>query len=1321
MVSKENEEKGKPTYQINYEMYFQLAKDDSIQINEFLQNCIRNYELKGYINEKISATRFEKMVHDFANLKLKEILHYKAVIHYDTTEGENLSQFITYLRKFVDDIYKLALNKMQKFDGKASFQEYIEQFYQQIMIKKKCSDMESLKKELEKKYDYEYFILFDLHWRESFKELVKEFQGIKNVEQKEIKMEIKVTFKSKEARNMFNKLCARSISKFRLTEQKDEEAISQSVEFENKKRQALKTIFANFVIFRHTNVQKQFFKSQQQNLLNLNLFTPEVSNQDDNNLMTYQQNPYVLLPQNMNIQLVNLKNNSHFLVQAMKYVINNNDFDFIQYEENEEFDSQSENQDQAKFKKLEYFMTYFYYYVEEDGEEQQSRYAFVPAQVLDDGVKSMQQSCFGLDGFLQNNQMKSLLEEFKNPLRFYECKGPLIYGPPGTGKTFIIQRMIKNFQIHLIFDGNSSTFQTSLQGQGSRLLSNYFNRARAIPWQPCAAHIGEIEQLVKKKDKDGGGGSSEVLNKLLELTDGTETVGNVKIFSTTNHVEMIEEAILSRFRQVYLGKSNTPLRRDWIVWYLFQNKNQSEDDFKSIIKGFVSDVEVFMQQSQQEQENQLRNSIQDIVSYTVNFSTRQLKALMSNITSKILFGELTYQSLPEQKLKFILDFCKSLGEDNFMFGNKSLPRIMFDCLNKKPSQFVNQLLTDQPPKNDYQYKFMDFSAEELNDQEVLQFNDDNYEYSKVIFIDQSAQQNERISILKQKQRISQKIHLYQKVEDMYIQLEVLVGTLLKFKQFESYILKIKESNKKFKTFFTNPNLQPQISKYYKKIKEEELLIPQKIFKFLKEVSQKEKQMLDQKKQEASIQNNSKQEKDEFLETLRGIIKLCKEFEQLIQEIDKLIKEVRDDVANYKNLQSLEQKLIKIKEMLLKDNTEIDSSNMMKAYYEFANSQANHFLKQFRKIIRDDQLELMEVEQIIKQKKFFEINFCSLCDSNYDHIMVLLAEFINRGDFSKVDMVDYHSCERNSAFKDTNSFKDYISNLTKEGKEEEKSLIVYKLDEILNVGETEDQEIENDKKQMAIKIFQSINIDTENSNMWSIFISKNQNVIDLFYNTVTYWPKSSTKGKLNKIQQEQLKLQECKFCGQKFKQCDDEDKCKAHISKEFLIEKNIEKYKKFEGDWYEKYMDEYYKRQKHVNEHKNVYLNKNQPQQDKFTQKNCTYCENSQEFIKENYSQDLYELNVNSFNIMKSNSIIPPFIKSFQQIMDLKQPILFEEVQKRIQGKEALPNEFKRICCQGDYYKEECNPHNHQIKKEFTEECIKQETHNYIKEKLKELK
>lgn len=87
------------------------------------------------------------------------------------------------------------------------------------------------------------------------------------------------------------------------------------------------------------------------------------------------------------------------------------------------------------------------------------------------------------------------------------------------------------------------------------MLRYIFNRAKAMPWQPCALNIGEIEEIVLTKDSgsDKGGGSAEVTNYLLDSMDGNLKIDNCKIFGSTNYVTSIEKAILRRFNLYYLG------------------------------------------------------------------------------------------------------------------------------------------------------------------------------------------------------------------------------------------------------------------------------------------------------------------------------------------------------------------------------------------------------------------------------------------------------------------------------------------------------------------------------------------------------------------------------------------------------------------------------------------------------------------------------------------------------------------------------------------------------------------------------------------------
>lgn len=80
----------------------------------------------------------------------------------------------------------------------------------------------------------------------------------------------------------------------------------------------------------------------------------------------------------------------------------------------------------------------------------------------------------------------------------------------------------------------------------------------------------------------------------------------------------------------------------------------------------------------EEQKKLLAEAVLDIVYYTINFSTRQLKALLKSFISKILAKKLRFDSSPKEKLQAIKDFCQSQDEENFYFGRQLLPQLIFD-------------------------------------------------------------------------------------------------------------------------------------------------------------------------------------------------------------------------------------------------------------------------------------------------------------------------------------------------------------------------------------------------------------------------------------------------------------------------------------------------------------------------------------------------------------------------------------------------------------------------------------------------------------------
>ena len=75
------------------------------------------------------------------------------------------------------------------------------------------------------------------------------------------------------------------------------------------------------------------------------------------------------------------------------------------------------------------------------------------------------------------------------------------------------------------------------------MVTRVFDRARLIPWQPCAVNIGEIEQIVSRREGDSRGQSLEITNILLDYLDGNLCIPNCKVFGSTNHLDQIDEAI----------------------------------------------------------------------------------------------------------------------------------------------------------------------------------------------------------------------------------------------------------------------------------------------------------------------------------------------------------------------------------------------------------------------------------------------------------------------------------------------------------------------------------------------------------------------------------------------------------------------------------------------------------------------------------------------------------------------------------------------------------------------------------------------------------
>lgn len=173
---------------------------------------------------------------------------------------------------------------------------------------------------------------------------------------------------------------------------------------------------------------------------------------------------------------------------------------------------------------------------------------------------------------LQPGEKEHLIEDVK---RFRQSKqrytrlgipyhrGYLLYGPPGTGKTSLVSALAAHFGL--------SIYVVNLTDLSDRTLMNAINLVPAssvLLFEDIdCAKSGKARESVNsavrnstqnQTEKGTGTANGVTLSGLLNVLDGFYAPSNVLFVMTTNHVEMLDEALLRPGRidyRLYLGKA----------------------------------------------------------------------------------------------------------------------------------------------------------------------------------------------------------------------------------------------------------------------------------------------------------------------------------------------------------------------------------------------------------------------------------------------------------------------------------------------------------------------------------------------------------------------------------------------------------------------------------------------------------------------------------------------------------------------------------------------------------------------------------------------
>jgi SpoVK/Ycf46/Vps4 family AAA+-type ATPase len=145
-------------------------------------------------------------------------------------------------------------------------------------------------------------------------------------------------------------------------------------------------------------------------------------------------------------------------------------------------------------------------------------------------------------------------------------RGALLYGPPGTGKTQIARTLANESGLPFIAAGPSD-IKAGFIGQSGLKVRELFERARAKA--PCILFIDEIESCTPSRGTHATDAfTDEIVTQMLTELDGVKKSDrHVFLLAATNHPEIVDSAILSRFvDKIEIPNPDAQQRRQ-----LFQN------------------------------------------------------------------------------------------------------------------------------------------------------------------------------------------------------------------------------------------------------------------------------------------------------------------------------------------------------------------------------------------------------------------------------------------------------------------------------------------------------------------------------------------------------------------------------------------------------------------------------------------------------------------------------------------------------------------------------------------------------------------------------
>jgi vesicle-fusing ATPase len=153
----------------------------------------------------------------------------------------------------------------------------------------------------------------------------------------------------------------------------------------------------------------------------------------------------------------------------------------------------------------------------------------------------------------------------------HHVKGMVLHGPPGTGKTLIARQLAKALQAKEPKIVNGPELFNKYVGETEANVRKLFDDAKADQERmgdDSPLHViifDEFDSIAKVRgsDNSGTGTADNIVNQLLAMIDGVDSLHNILVIGMTNRLDLIDKAVLrpGRFEvHVEIGLPDEPGR-----------------------------------------------------------------------------------------------------------------------------------------------------------------------------------------------------------------------------------------------------------------------------------------------------------------------------------------------------------------------------------------------------------------------------------------------------------------------------------------------------------------------------------------------------------------------------------------------------------------------------------------------------------------------------------------------------------------------------------------------------------------------------------------